>query len=365
MKYCCKCLLPADYLNIEIDKNGICQHCKQHQENEYLGVDKLKHDIQEALKKNTSTKYDCVVGFSGGRDSTYLLWFVVKVLKLRPLAVFSDDLFIPDVMLENIRMTTDVLGVELRAIKHNNLKRCFAHHLQAWIRRPMPETLMFLNVGERIGYETLVEKEAIKEGVYLIFGGRTPIQSGAHYKTDLMKIGNKGGRLSWILGYAKQVLLNPALAANFFCLKTQYKEFMVTKWKKKLIKKYNLTIIHPYYKYIKWVEKDIENILFNELNWRVPEGAKNSGRFGCEVDTLRQYLFYHILGYNDTNVDLSGLIRDGQLSRKDAIEKLEKTIDIPEEYVKYIISKAGVDANLFMDKFHKKYPKRLFNTEQM
>lgn len=365
MKFCKQCLLPADYLNIEIDETGLCQHCRQYQEPAYLGVDQLKADIQEALKKNTSKKYDCIVGFSGGRDSTYLLWFVVKVLNLRPLAVFSDDLFIPDVMLDNIRTTTDILGVELRSIKHDNLKKCFSHHLKAWIKRPVPESLMFLNVGERIGYETLVEKEAVKEGVHLIFGGRTPIQSGAQYKTAIMKIGHKGGRLSWIMGYAKQVLLNPRLAMNLFCLKTQYREFMVARWKKQLIKKHDLTIIHPYYKYIKWVEKDIENVLFNELQWKIPEGAKNSGRFGCEVDTLRQYLFYQILGYNDTHVDLSGLIRNGQLTREAALEKLEPAVNIPEEYIKYIIDKAGVNAEAFMDRFHKKYPLRVCKIDEM
>lgn len=365
MKYCKKCLLPIDYLNIELDENGVCQHCRQYKDIEYLGVEQLKLDIQEALKKNKSEKYDCVVGFSGGRDSTYLLWFVVKVLHLRPLAVFSDDLFIPDVMLKNIRTTTETLGVELRAIKHDNLKKCFPHHLNAWIKRPVPESLMFLNVGERIGYETLVEEEAVKEGVHLIFGGRTPIQSGAQYKTDIMKIGHKGGRLSWILGYAKQVLLNPSLAMNLFCLKTQYREFMVKRWKKKLIKKHDITIIHPYYKYIKWVEKDIEDVLFNELQWAIPQGAKSSGRFGCEVDTLRQYLFYQILGYNDTNVDLSGLIRNGQQTREVATDKLEQTVNIPEDYIKYIINKAGVDAEKFMEKFHKKYPLRQFTRDQI
>jgi hypothetical protein len=140
---------------------------------------------------------------------------------------------------------------------------------------------------------------------------------------------------------------------------------MVTRWKSKLIKKNDLTIIHPYYEYIQWVEKDIEDVLFNELHWKLPEGAKNSGRFGCEVDTLRQYLFYQILGYNDTNVDLSGLIRNGQLSRKEAVEKLIKTVNISEDYVKYIINKAGVDADEFMRKFHKKYPQRVLDVDQI
>lgn len=363
--FCTKCVLPTDYLNIKIDNEGVCQHCRDFKQTNFLGTEKLLEDIKKPLSLNTSKNFDCIVGFSGGRDSTYLLWYIVKILKLRPLAVFSDDLFIPEIALRNIESTCKTLDVELRHIKQDNLKKCIKHHLSAWIKRPVAESLMVINVGERIGYETLVEKEAIKEGVNLIFGGRTPIQSEEKYKTEVMLINNRGGIFSWIMGYIKQVLLNPSLAMNFFCLKTQYREFMVTKWKDKLIRKHNLSIIHPFYEYIHWIEKDIENVLFNELNWQKPEGAKNSSRFGCEIDTLRQYLFYRTLGYNDTNVDLSYLVRDLQLTREEAADKLESTLDISDDYIKYIVNKAGVDADKFMQKLDKKHPKKIFKASDI
>jgi len=358
--FCKKCVLPTNYLNIKIDDESVCQHCRNYRLTNYLGTGKLLEAIKEPLKLNKSKKYDCVVGFSGGRDSTYLLWYIVTILKLRPLAVFSDDLFIPDIALENIESTCNALKVDLRAIKHDNLKKCIRHHLNSWIKRPVPESLMFINVGERIGYETLVELEAIKEGVHLIFGGRTPIQSEEKYKTDLIKIKNKGGKISWIFGYLKQVLLNPSLAMNPFCLKIQYKEFMVSRWKDKLIKKNQLTIIHPFFEYIHWNENELEHVLFNELNWKSPKGSKQTSRIGCEVDTLRQYLFYRSLGYNDTNVDLSVLIRDGQLTRSDAAIKLETGLDISDDYIMYILQKAGVDAERFLKILDQKHPKNQF-----
>lgn len=364
--YCNRCLLPSDYLNISINDQGVCNYCESYEPINFLGIEKLKEDIQESLSRNKSKNYDCVVGFSGGRDSSYLLWFVVKILKLRPLAVFSDDMFIPEVTLQNIKNTCKILEVDLRAIKHDNLKRCIKHHLNAWIRRPVPESLVFINVGERIGYETLVELEAIKENVHLIFGGRTPVQASAAYKADLIKINNKGGKLAWILGYMKQVLLNPSLAANLFCLKTQYREFMVTKWKEKLVAKNDLTIMHPFFEHIHWEEKEIERILFEELKWLTPEGTNQTGRIGCEVDTIRQFLYYRTLGYNDLNVDLSGLVRDGQLTRSEAAQKLEDGLDIPEEYIESILTKAGVDAKSFLEKLDKKHPvKYRFNEKHI
>ena len=355
--YCKKCLLPDTYLGIKLDENGICQYCNSYSHKEYLGPEVLKKVISDPLQRNNSSKYDCIVGFSGGRDSTYLLWYVVNVLKLRPLAVFSDDLFIPQIAIDNMYRTCQILGCDLKVIKHDNLKKCIKHNLTAWIKRPVAETLMFINVGERIGYETLVEEEAIKQGVKLIFGGRTPIQSEEQYKTNLMKIGNSGGRISWILGWIKQVLLNPYLAMSLTSLKVQYKEFMVKKTKARLLKRNNIVMIHPFYDYIEWKETVIEDILFNQLDWKIPKDAKGSGRFGCEVDTLRQYLYYRILGYNDQNIDYSGLIRNGQLTREQARLKLVSSQNISDDYIRSILIKAGVNADSFMRTLDKKYPR--------
>ena len=167
------------------------------------------------------------------------------------------------------------------------------------------------------------------------------------------------------MGYFKQVLLNPSLALNLFCLKIQYKEFVGDKWKAKLVKDNKLTIIHPFFKYIHYNEKEIEDMLFNELKWQTPKGSKQTARFGCEVDTLRQYLFYRTLGYNDSNVDLSVLIRDGQLTRMEAAIKLETMLDIPDDYIKYILTKAGVDAERFLNKLNAKYPKKKFTSDSI
>lgn len=357
VKYCAKCLLPETYLNIHIDEGGVCNHCRSFKPVTFLGKEKLIEDIKPILERNTSQKYDCVVKFSGGRDSTYLLWYIVKELKLRPLAIFSDDMFIPELMLENMRKTCEILGVELRIITHDYLKKCLPHHLKAWIKRPVPESLMFLNVGERIGYEMLPEQVAQQEGVALIFSGRTNSQKTEKYKSDLMKITYKGGNLNWILGYVKQVILNPYLAFNPYCLKIQYKEFNIVRWRKQLSEREGIVMVNPFYEHIKWDEKEIERVLFNEMDWQMPEGSKNSSRWGCEADTLRQYLYYRTLGYNDTNVDLSYMIRDGLISREEAVEKLESSINIPDSYIKYILSKAGIDAEAFMVKLDSKYPR--------
>lgn len=370
---CKKCLLPANYLNIEIDENGICQYCRNFKRPDYLGTEKLLEDIKVPLSKNTSDKYDCIVGFSGGRDSTYLLWYVVKKLKLRPLAVFADDLFIPKATLENIKTTCEILGVDLKHIKHNHLKKCVGHHLKAWIKRPVPETLVFINIGERLGYENVSEIEAAKQGVKLIFGGRTPGQLVQQYKsalilhdkgrnrqdgnTDLDEVmdGYKKERNSLLKGFMKQVILNPFLIMSYNGLKTQFKEFRLLEEKDRLISENNLTTIHPFFDYVHWKEDELEEVLFNDLKWKLPEGKKTTARVGCEVDTIRQYLYLKTLGYNDSHVDLSYLIRDDQITREEGKAKLDESIQFEETEIIRILEKAGVNGTRFIKKINRKY----------
>lgn len=370
---CVKCLLPSNYLNIKFDEQGICQYCRRYSQPDYLGKEELLKVIQEPLSRNTSKKYDCIVGFSGGRDSTYLLWYVVKKLKLRPLAVFSDDLFIPEVTINNIRTTCEILEVDVKHVKHDNLKKCVGHHLKAWIKRPVPETLVFINVGERMGYENISEKEAVKQGVKLIFGGRTPVQVIQQYKsalilfdkgrkrkdgiTDLDEVmeNHKTEKLSLLKGYIKQVILNPSLIMNYNCLRTQYEEYKMMKEKEQLIQEHDLVTIHPFFNYVHWKEDELEEVLFNDLNWKLPEGKKTSARIGCEVDTIRQYLYLKTLGYNDSHVDLSYLIRDKQITKEEAKSKLKESIAFEDDDIIRIINKTGVNGQKFIRKLKAKY----------
>lgn len=215
--------------------------------------------------------------------------------------------------------------------------------------------MMCLNVGERLGYLTLVEKEAIKQGVKLIFSGGSPFQLES-YKSDIVKLNKRGGRIAWIFGWGRQVLLNPRLMMSYRAVKTQYLEFVNDRRRRKMLDKHGITAVSPYFEYVHWVEKDVEKVLKEELDWKVVDGFKSTCRVGCEMDTLRQYLFYRILGYNDKYVTISEMVRDGQITREEALRKIEVEREISEDMIIPILDKIGVDSRKFMDKINKKYP---------
>lgn len=121
----CKCcVMDTTDEDIEFDSNGVCMRCNEYKERIELDwnhgkghekeLQKLVSDIKESGK---GKKYDCILGLSGGLDSSYMLHLAVKEWGLRPFVFHIDAGWNLPVAEENIRRMTDKLGVELHIEK--------------------------------------------------------------------------------------------------------------------------------------------------------------------------------------------------------------------------------------------------------
>ena len=89
MKYCTKCVLPETHETVKFDTEGVCNVCRQ-AEQKHGNIDwdtrgRMLDKIVETYKNKG--EYDCIVPFSGGKDSAFQLWYVVTQLKIKPLVV--------------------------------------------------------------------------------------------------------------------------------------------------------------------------------------------------------------------------------------------------------------------------------------
>ncbi len=99
LKRCSRCVMPETWSGITFDENFVCSICKESEKEVIINWDKryklllkiLEEYKQYAIKRNN--KYDCIVGFSGGKDSTYTLWAAVKKYNMKPLVVTFDHGF--------------------------------------------------------------------------------------------------------------------------------------------------------------------------------------------------------------------------------------------------------------------------------
>ncbi len=134
LKQCHSCLLPETYETIEFDKTGVCNVCrgKEYRE-EKIDWEERRNQLQKLVEEHRGKHdYDCIVPFSGGKDSTFTLWYLITTFKLKPLVVQFDHGFMRDKLRENNRRTFKRLGVDVMSFTPNwkLVKRLMLESLQ-------------------------------------------------------------------------------------------------------------------------------------------------------------------------------------------------------------------------------------------
>lgn len=109
------CLLPETYETIEIDKdNGSCNMCKGSKfKQEKIDWDRRKKMLDSIIDKYRGQyEYDCIIPFSGGKDSTFTLYYLIKEYKIKPLVVRFNHGFMRSNHERNVQRTLKKLGVD-------------------------------------------------------------------------------------------------------------------------------------------------------------------------------------------------------------------------------------------------------------
>lgn len=115
-KRCTRCILPDNYPDIDFDENGVCRVCREH-DKKYGDIDWKAREkkLEKILNRyrGKGTKYDVLVPFSGGKDSTYTLWLLKTKYKMRCLAFNFDNGFGDPNALQIVKNAARKLGVDL------------------------------------------------------------------------------------------------------------------------------------------------------------------------------------------------------------------------------------------------------------
>ncbi len=121
MKKCTKCGLPETYETIEFTDSGVCNICTQHTfKTESIDWESRKHTFDKIIEDNRGKyEYDCIVPFSGGKDSTFTLYYLMKEYRLKPLVVQFNHGFMRPTLLKNNERTFKKLGVDVISFTPN------------------------------------------------------------------------------------------------------------------------------------------------------------------------------------------------------------------------------------------------------
>ncbi len=330
MKKCTKCLLPENYPGIELDEDLICHYCLTHKKAEYKGKDKLEKLFESF--RNSDSKYDCIVGISGGRDSAYALYYLVKKCNLRVLAYTADNGFVPEESKINMRKMTDILNVKLIVEKHEFLKKCIRHNVLSWLRRPSPAMIPMICCGCRLGIFRGLLKCAKKKKIPLVISGAgNPIEASRFKKKFFTA--NPFGRMifirkskifSFLFGYVYEIIKNPLYFLNPINTIIFLKEYFYCFHSNRI-----RDLFYPnqrtlrLYRYIEWNEDKILLTIKNELNWKMSKDSTSSWRFDCLISILKNYLLKKSVGFTEKDEILSNMIREKMITKEEALKRIK------------------------------------------
>ena len=319
LERCSKCVIPETHETICYNDKGVCNICDQQEMKQKLIDWNLKKKELDQLIEQYKGKYDydCLIPFSGGKDSTWTLYYLVKEYGLRPLVVRFDHGFLRPNVLSNTTKVLRKLGVD------------FHHFTPNWkvVQKLMLQS--FLEKGDfcwhcHAGIFAYPMQVAIKYNVPLIFWGEPSAEYTAYYSYDQAEeVDEKRFNRYVNLGISAEDMLirfEGALDEN------DLKPFSYPRLKDLRQIGYRSVCLGSY---IPWDVKKQVDIIQSELGWQgdrvenVPPGYSYE-KIECYLQGVRDYIKFIKRGYTRPSHLASIDIRNNRLSREDALLLIEK-----------------------------------------
>ena len=305
---CTRCIMDTTDSKIYFDTNGVCNHChrydnllpsRTHSETDSsLKLEKLVNAIKRAGR---NSDYDCIIGVSGGVDSTYVA-YLTKKLGLRPLAIHFDNGWNSELAVSNIEKILDKMDINLYTYVID--WPVFKDLQLSFLKASTPDG----EIPTDHAINALLFREASKRNIKYII-------NGMNFKTESMAVE------SWAYGhsdwkYIKSV--HKLFGTKKLNKYPKYSFFNLFYWT--FIKKIKVISILNYIDYNK---DETMKILQNDLGW-VYYGGKH-----YESIYTRFYQGYVLpikFSIDKRIGHLSDLIRSGQLTRQEALKEIKNPI---------------------------------------
>jgi len=330
MRRCTKCILPETFPWIEFDENGVCNYCLEYEPVKVLGEDELLKVLEKFRGKGE--KYDCLVPISGGRDSAFVLHQIVRKYHMRALAATVDSGAILPEGYRNIQQVTDALDVEHVWIKDERhietSKRNTKIKFHAWLKKPSINTIApVLNAGDK-QMNLRLFRYAHENKIPLLLGGNNIGNSTfeqEHFKTGFMGVfPNERGYYSTFnktrlaLKFGWEFMRN---SHNYhWSIFREYLGGAFVYFFESLQKPDDVTPL-GFYDYIYWNEKKVLFAVFNEVGWQGAADTTATWRIDDAAYPLIDYMYFRLVGFNEFAEFYSKLVREGQLSRSEALKR--------------------------------------------
>lgn len=319
MKRCVRCILPQTMPFVDFDAEGVCVFCRNHVKQEFLGEEALRKEVEKY--RGNGKDPDCLFPLSGGRDSSYGLHYVKKVLKLNPVAYSYDWGMLTDLGRRNQARMCGELQTEHLLISADITKkrRYIRQNVLAWLKNPELGTVPLFMAGDK-QYFYYLNKLRKQVRAHLSIYCENPLEQ-TNFKFGFLGIPPKFNRdhvyrigiwkkLKMALYYAKQYVRNPRLL-NTSIIDT-IGAFLATYF-----------IPHDYiylFNYIPWDEDTINRTLIDMYDWELAPDTTTTWRIGDGTAAFYNYIYFTIAGFTENDTFRSNQIREGLMTREKGLE---------------------------------------------
>lgn len=307
-KQCTRCVMDTSASEIEFDESGVCNYCieveaiisnyKISDEEEEKNLNRFK----TIIKKDQKGKYDCVVGLSGGVDSSYIA-YLAKKLGLNPLCVHFDNGWNSELAVSNIKKIVDICGFDLETYvidwpEFKDLQRSF-------FKAGVVDIEMLSDHAIMATMFSLRKKHNIK---YIL--------SGSNYITE------HGMPISWL--WRKQDLTNIRGIQKEFGTK-KIKNFpTLNSVQYQISRMFGLGGVYiELLDSVNYSKQRAMEVLKKEFDWQYYGGKHYESVF---TKFYQAYFLPKKFSIDKRKVHLSAQIRNGEITRAEALQEMEKPL---------------------------------------
>lgn len=345
IKRCSRCILPDTTPFIKFDQDNVCNYCNNHRPLQYQGVTALKKLVKPFRSKNG--KPDCILAFSGGRDSSYGLHFLKRKLGLNPIVFTYDWGMVTDLARRNQARLVGKLGVEhiLVSADISQKRKHIRQNILAWLKRPVLGMVPLFMEGDK-QCEYYIDRLKRQTGIKLVFFCRGNQLENEEFKAGHCGVKNADpqgvihdlawtGKLQILSYYAKQYFLNPSYI-NSSIFDTSLAYFFT------YLQKHDYIFL---WHYIPWNEKQIIKTITKEYGWETAEDSTLTWRTDDGSPAFYNYIYYTVQGFTENDSFRSRQVREGILTRKEALKLVQFENKPRYQALKWYFDKVGLNGH--------------------
>jgi glucosamine--fructose-6-phosphate aminotransferase (isomerizing) len=342
LRRCSKCLLPETFPGITFDEAGECSVCREYKKKVPMGEEHLKKLLEN--RRTKERRYDCIVPLSGGRDSCYMLHYIVKELGLKPVAYTYDWGMVTDLARRNIQRMCSELGVEHILISANiaQKRKNIQLNVKAWLRHPDLMTVPLFMAGDKqfFYYAQMLKHQMRVDNIIFGMNSLEETQFKVRF-ASIQETGKNGlhynlsakNKYNLMISYAKEFVKNPAYInrslldsftgfVSYYFLPKDYIQF---------------------FDYIKWHQDTVEDVILNQYEWEKAKDTDETWRIGDGTAPFYNYIYYRLAGFTEFDTFKSNQIREGMVDRETAFKGLERSNRVSAEGFVWYCDTINVD----------------------